>query len=149
VFGPGGVAIPRLLMKPDDDDCPAIVLDDGEQGGGDYEGLVVPEVSVRAVGVNALPEAFPVKICETYLRDDVQKRAWTAGRIRFDLSGSADNVNNVPVTSDPKRFALVGDTGLRVKPSDEGLDEDYASLFPNQTCSEPKLYDIPQRPIST
>jgi hypothetical protein len=128
IMGDQGVAIPRILVGLNDN-CPTLTVDDS------VDASILPEVKLRAVGDSILPHAFPIKVCEVRLETGAQKDAWSKNLIRF--AGVVDD--NVEIPQDPKRFLLIGDTGLRVKPDNVGLG----------TCEDgPKLYDIHQCPLN-
>ncbi|KAL7528415.1 hypothetical protein ACHAXR_002438, partial [Thalassiosira sp. AJA248-18] len=77
-------------------------------------GFEVPEVKLRARGNAILPYAFPITVCEAHLVTVEQKAAWSNASISFDgISPNAVTPTN------PKRFLLMADTGMRVKPSNE------------------------------
>lgn len=72
---------------------------------------VIPEVTERAVGKNVLPFAFPIRVCEVILPRDVLQKAPL-----YYFGGK-----RVPVLNDPSKFVVVGDTGLRSKPTNLGF----------------------------
>jgi hypothetical protein len=109
VFGPDGVAIPRIVV-PLNQSCPGFVVKS--------PGSVISDIKLRVQGDFNLPHAFPVKVCEVRLDTDALKDAWSAGTIAF--SGT-DPSQNVVIPTNPRRVLIFGDTGLRVKPTNLGL----------------------------
>eukprot|EP00978_Attheya_sp_CCMP212_P040706 scaffold225352_cov59-Attheya_sp.AAC.2 len=123
IMGEGAVAIPRVIIEPDQE-CPPLVLrTEGE--------IDIPEVTLRGVGDMELPFAFPIKICETRLETNKQKDAWSSGLLTFEGLQQQDAIR---IPTDPQRVLLIADTGLRVKATNLGLGK----------CNGTKLYGIPQ-----
>ena len=150
IIGDEGVVIPRILVRPEHD-CPQLALTHFVNVEG-AEDPVIPAVVTRAVGNSILPYAFPIRVCEARIKEQVYQTAWSDEILQYDLSNyttdRSDYVRlstnpfrfrsrgNVRLTKNPSKFLLIGDTGLRVKPSDLGLGE----------CSstESKLYGVSQ-----
>lgn len=130
IFGSGITAIARVLVSLNaTTTCPTLIAED------DNMAFPIPEVSLRAEGNTALPYAFPIRVCEAYIELESHKSAWSDGRLHFD----GINVT-APIKTDPQRFLLIGDTGLRSKPSDLGLGKCSSSPF--------LLYDVSQCPYN-
>ncbi|CAB9501988.1 ser Thr protein phosphatase family protein [Seminavis robusta] len=126
IFGNNSVAIARVMVAPDQD-CPKVMVADGAS----TEGYDVPITTLRARGDATLPRAFPISVCETKLVTQAQKEAWSNRDIYFE---GIDQ--NVVIPTNPKRFLLMADTGMRVKPK-------------NKLCPDgPKLYGVQQCPAN-
>ena len=132
VMGDLGVAIPRVIVDTNQD-CPEMLVSTSATIS------EVPTVTVRAIGDFTLPHAFPIKVCQAVLETDEQKIAWNNEELRFNLTGTDAPSPNVQIPLDPAKFLLIGDTGLRVKPTDVGLGE----------CSSgPQVYGVHQCPFN-
>ena len=120
LYGPKG-PIARAVVDADDA-CPELV----------HAGDTLP-VKIRGVGDNVMPSAFLVRVCD--------------GPLPRVSSGATFGGKPLPSTTDnPERFLLMGDTGLRIKPSNNG---DCASNYTGDKlygvhteCSDPIDYDV-------
>jgi len=112
VFADGGKPLARAIVS-NGDSCPTIHV-----VGMDPQ----PDVRVRATGTTGMPHDFPVRVCEAQLA-------------RETLGGTFGSRKLPAVTTDPKVYLLVGDTGLRVKGDNNGTCMEYSKTK--------KLYDIP------
>jgi len=74
--------------------------------------LVVPVVTERGVGNDMLPFAFPIRVCE------VKIPRGTLQNVHSYYFGDKKVPN---VSNDPSKFVVVGDTGLRSKPTNLGF----------------------------
>ncbi len=120
LYGPKG-PIARAIVDATDA-CPELV----------HAGDTLP-VKTRGVGENVMPSAFPVRVCD--------------GPLPRVSSGATFGGKPLPATTDnPERFLLMGDTGLRIKPKNNG---DCASAYTGDklygvhtVCSDPIDYDV-------
>lgn len=102
ILGDEGVGIARAIVS-NTTSCPVIEFKDNDGG---HE---IPTVIERAVGSNEiLPFAFPVRVCEAVIKRGLTD-AYFGGR----------KIPTVP--EDPSSFVVVGDTGLRSKPTNLGI----------------------------
>lgn len=124
LLGSDGDVLARVMVDLNET-CPTLVADDEI----DLESF--PEVMERAAGDFTLPDAFPVRLCEVRLQLPADKLLWSESKVRF-----AGVDQNVRLTSNPKKYLLMGDSGLRVKPKDLGLGKCKSSGY--------ELYGIPQ-----
>jgi len=126
VLGPGGRPLARAIVS-DSDSCPSIHLYDAP----------APVVRVRAVGQSAAgdaedPHDFPVKVCEAELPKETRGGTWGGRPLPL-------------LTIHPVRYALVGDSGLRVKPKNDGTCRKFADkkdeLYGLPVCEETGPFD--------
>ena len=104
--------------------CPEVRRSDASDTDEQTPELVVTE---RAVGNDRLPFAFPIRVCEAKI-----PRGTLANSYYF---GS----KKVPVVSnDPSKFIVVGDTGLRSKPTNLGFGAclDGPLMYGVHQCTE-------------
>lgn len=98
---------PDVEIRQNDQSDEASDMVDGKD-----EILKVPKVIERGVGNGMLPFAFPIRVCEAVIPRDKLRQAQ-----QHYFGGK-----KVPVVSnDPSKFIVVGDTGLRSKPSNLGF----------------------------
>ena len=144
IYGPQAVAIVRIVTHRNAT-CPKLVVNNTDST---LDNDALPEVILRAEGVNRMPHVFPIKVCQVSLTEAVHKEAWTKGELVLEYSHNNmsseskdpknDMTPNVPILTDPQKFGLVGDTGLRVKPKNLGIN--------CSSATSPPLWEVPQCP---
>lgn len=125
VMGPGSDAVCRVIVGHRDD-CPELILldDPAPSRRTDTTTIDIPPVKLRGVGDYTMPYSFPIKVCDARLTTVEQKAAWSSGKLTFQGIGNNNGDDkNVVIPTDPKRYAHIGDTGLRVKPKNLGLQQ--------------------------
>ena len=145
VFGFDGRPHVRAIIEPTDE-CPT-PLDDHDGKENEQLKLLDPNVNMANADLSKLPYYFPVKLCNLIVGegsewfDDIQK-----GDMKLVFSNNA--IYNVPaVKRNPRKFALLGDTGLRIKPSNLGygkLGADSASTGGYDCKNAGEFYGINQ-----
>ena len=107
VVGEGGTRIVRVITL--DASCPALTVDGRAMPMRLRAGPeVVPQRPTRSDPADSKPSAFPVRVCELALAED----AAHASVARHDL---------VVGTRNPRRVVVVGDSGCRIKRSDNAF----------------------------
>ena len=107
VVGAGGARLARLITT--DDACPAIAVDDLTTPTKERAGpATVAQRPTRSDSEDSKPSAFPVRVCDISLPRGAS-RAIVAGR-------------SLPLSTDaPRRIVVIGDTGCRIKASDDAF----------------------------
>jgi len=107
VVGAGGARLARLITT--DDACPAIAVDDLTMPTKERAGpATVAQRPTRSDSVDSKSSAFPVRVCDMSLPRGAS-RAIVAGR-------------SLPLSTDaPRRIVVIGDTGCRIKASDDAF----------------------------
>jgi hypothetical protein len=105
VVGAGGARLVRLVTT--DDECPEITVDDiTTRMRLRAAPAAIAQRQTRSDPVDSKPSAFPVRVCDMNVARDAS-RAIVAGR-------------SLPLpTHEPKRIVVLGDTGCRIKDSDD------------------------------
>ena len=106
ILGDNNTIIARAIVN-NTTPCPNIKIQQSDQNQ-----ILEPKVIERGVGNDMLPFAFPIRVCEAIIpRDKLQKTQ------QYYFGGK-----RIPVVSnEPRTFVVVGDTGLRSKPSNLGF----------------------------
>ncbi len=107
VVGAGGARVARLITT--DDACPAIAVDDLTTPTKERAGpATVAQRPTRSDPPDSKSSAFPVRVCEMSLPRGAS-RAIVAGR-------------SLPLSTDaPRRIVVIGDTGCRIKASEDAF----------------------------
>jgi Calcineurin-like phosphoesterase len=107
VVGAGGARLARLITT--DDVCPAIAVDDLTMPTKERAGpATVAQRPTRSDPTDSKSSAFPVRVCDMNLPRGAS-RAIVAGR-------------SLPLSTDaPRRIVVIGDTGCRIKASDDAF----------------------------
>jgi hypothetical protein len=107
VVGAGGSRLARLITT--DDACPAIAVDDLTTPTKERAGpATVAQRPTRSDTTDSKSSAFPVRVCDMSLPRGAS-RAIVAGR-------------SLPLSTDaPRRIVVIGDTGCRIKASDDAF----------------------------
>jgi hypothetical protein len=107
VVGADGARLARLITT--DDACPAIAVDETTMRMQMRAApATIAQRPTRSEPADSKPSAFPVRVCDLSLPRDAS-RAIVAGR-SLPLS-----------THEPKRIVVIGDTGCRLKASDDAF----------------------------
>eukprot|EP00965_Chrysotila_dentata_P008436 274502-Pleurochrysis_carterae.AAC.5 len=104
LLGPEATPLARAIVLPESA-CPELSFTS------ELSHLADTSVEVRNVGSASLPTAFPIKVCEAKLPNDI------------DLPAETITFGGRPLPAvhrNPERYVLMGDTGLRVKPKNNG-----------------------------
>ena len=141
ILGINGTPHVRAIVDHQDS-CPSSMLDE------DVEmNLNEIQLSERAMGNpindNKMPYKFPVKVCELIAQTESHKHLLEQGSLSLDFKGKSYQVPKV--TSNPKRFMFISDTGLRIKPTNLGLGNIATGEAP---CNASTVYGIHQCPFN-
>ncbi|KAL7532817.1 hypothetical protein ACHAWF_004252 [Thalassiosira exigua] len=98
----------------------------------------------NAVNEGEMPYRFQVKVCGTTVTpDSVHRKPLENGDL---IMVYKDKSYEVPrVTYNPKKFLLMGDSGLRIKPTNLGLGKLNSKNLPDgPDCTAPEIYGVHQ-----
>lgn len=138
----------RAILDETDPECPTPLnkhSDDSiEQHLEEHQKLKLVVKGNPQVNENEMPYRFPVKVCGLMIGSDSPWReAVEAGLLTLSHNNITYEVPAAP--SDPSRFLLIGDTGLRMKPDNLGLGELGKNNLPDgPDCTAPEIYGIHQ-----
>ena len=118
IAGAGGARVARVITT--DDSCPLIAIDDTTTRMQLRAApATIAQRPTRSDPANSKPSAFPVRVCDVSL-PRVASRAIVAGR-------------SLPLaTHTPKRIVVIGDSGCRLKTSDDAF----------QACNDRELWPL-------
>jgi len=127
IFGPGGTPLARAVV-PRGASCPALAALDEVSA----KLLANASVGLRAKGTEEMPFAFPVRVCEVQLPRNLPASSATLGGRPLPA-----------ITSSPSTYALIGDTGMRVKPKNLGTCAklSHEKLYGIKQCAETVPFD--------
>lgn len=102
-------------------------------------------INGNPVNNNEMPYKFPVQVCGlTITNESIFRQDMEDGTLRLSYNNKSYRVP--AAKSNPKRFLLTGDTGLRSKPTNLGLGKlgDDESKSGGYNCTAPDVYGIKQ-----
>lgn len=138
ILGVNGTPHIRAIVDIDDA-CPSPLHKENVEANLNEINLDVRTLG-NPINEDKMPYKFPVKVCELKVEQNTTHRILLdEGKLGMMWKGEMHHVPRVK--TNPRKFVLMGDTGLRLKPSNLGLGDLVSGKSP---CNGPQVYGIHQ-----